>query len=48
LRLRRPQQLPRAGVALPMSELRNRLNEVIADRRPEIRRLLASYGVPVL
>jgi mxaJ protein len=26
---------------------RNRLNEIIAERRPEIRRLLASYGVPV-
>jgi mxaJ protein len=28
--------------------LRNRLNEIIAERRPEIRRLLASFAVPVL
>jgi mxaJ protein len=27
--------------------LRNRLNEIIAERAPEIRRLLASYGMPI-
>jgi quinoprotein dehydrogenase-associated probable ABC transporter substrate-binding protein len=36
------------GVRKEDIALRNRLNEIIAARRPEIRRLLASFAVPVL
>jgi quinoprotein dehydrogenase-associated probable ABC transporter substrate-binding protein len=36
------------GVRKEDVALRNRLNQIITERAPEIRRLLASYGVPVL